>query len=68
MKGEHPERTTVCRTRQNSLDKVNAEFPTLVLDDDTKSLSEPELEDVLGFLASFVDPSTATDTGPKSRE
>eukprot|EP00975_Prorocentrum_lima_P038003 7993854-Prorocentrum_lima.AAC.1 len=33
--------------------------------DNTKSLTEPELEEVLGFLASFVDLSTATG-GPKT--
>eukprot|EP00975_Prorocentrum_lima_P040456 8494283-Prorocentrum_lima.AAC.1 len=44
LQEKHPERTIVCRSRQNSLDKVNAEFPALVIDDDTPSLNANELD------------------------
>eukprot|EP00975_Prorocentrum_lima_P036836 7751562-Prorocentrum_lima.AAC.1 len=55
------------RSRQCSLDKVNTEFPALVLDDNIKNMIEPELEVVLGFLASFVDLRRAT-SGRKINE
>eukprot|EP00975_Prorocentrum_lima_P001106 235568-Prorocentrum_lima.AAC.1 len=55
LEQQHPERTTVCRSRQASLDKVNTQFPALVIDDDTTSLNTEELDQVLGSLASFMD-------------
>eukprot|EP00975_Prorocentrum_lima_P013971 2969162-Prorocentrum_lima.AAC.1 len=38
----------------------NNEFPALAIDDDTKSLSEHELDQVLGFLTGFMDPVSYT--------
>eukprot|EP00975_Prorocentrum_lima_P060394 12663980-Prorocentrum_lima.AAC.1 len=57
----------MCRSRQCSLDKVNTEFPALVLDDNNKEMTKPELEMVLGVLASFVDLRTAT-AGPNTNK
>eukprot|EP00975_Prorocentrum_lima_P015401 3261968-Prorocentrum_lima.AAC.1 len=55
IKARNPERTTLCNTRQTSLDKVNTEFPALVLDKSIKKVTEADLDMILGFLTSFVD-------------
>eukprot|EP00975_Prorocentrum_lima_P061974 12883010-Prorocentrum_lima.AAC.1 len=44
LKIRHPESTTMCSSRSNSLDKVNTEFPALVLDKSLKNMTEPELD------------------------
>eukprot|EP00975_Prorocentrum_lima_P046747 9772239-Prorocentrum_lima.AAC.1 len=31
IKARNPERTTLCSSRQNSLDKINTEFPALAV-------------------------------------
>eukprot|EP00975_Prorocentrum_lima_P071543 12938285-Prorocentrum_lima.AAC.1 len=51
----HSNSQTLCFDRSKSMDKVNTEFQALVLDEDLKVATKPELDVVLGCMTSFTD-------------